>query len=102
MVVRLRHRLANRGQHRLCCDALRPLPHPAHRCRLRKDRLMLSTLNLGRRIEVVAVRPGGKSAKLASPREKHLKSETPIFPDLYSQEARPCRTVKRHESGGAT
>src|SRR6266403_3088508 len=37
MVVRLRHRLADRGQHRLSRDPLRPQPHPAHRRRLRKD-----------------------------------------------------------------
>jgi hypothetical protein len=36
MVVRLRHRLADRGQHRLSRDALRPQPHPAHRRRLER------------------------------------------------------------------
>jgi hypothetical protein len=42
------HRLADRDQHRLCRDALRPQPHPAHRRGHRKDRLMLSALDLGR------------------------------------------------------
>jgi hypothetical protein len=41
------HGLADRDQHRLCHDALRPQPHPAHRGH-RKDRLMLSALDLGR------------------------------------------------------
>src|ERR1700751_1090109 len=37
MVVRLRKRLTDRGQHRLSRDPLRPRPHPAHRRRHRKD-----------------------------------------------------------------